>query len=47
MYFINVCISVSDASGQLMVQEVAASPLTQDLLRSSVRHLTFTISFKI
>ncbi|KAI7792762.1 putative villin-like protein, partial [Triplophysa rosa] len=26
---------VSDASGQLMVQEVAASPLTQDLLRSS------------
>lgn len=35
---------MSDASGQLLVQEVAASPLTQDLLCSSVRHLMSTKS---
>uniref|UniRef100_A0A8C2H1S1 Villin-like n=1 Tax=Cyprinus carpio TaxID=7962 RepID=A0A8C2H1S1_CYPCA len=31
----SVILSVSDASGQLLVQEVATSPLTQDLLSST------------
>lgn len=38
---------MSDASGQLLVQEVAASPLTQDLLCSSVRHMMSTKSLTV